>query len=43
MKTFLFAGQMFGLSSKEIDVLVREMDDLPKDREVVQRGGTRCV
>ena len=34
MKTFLFAGQMFGLSSKEIDVLVREMDDLPKDRRL---------
>ena len=34
MKTFLFAGQMFGLSSKEIDVLVREMDDLPRDRRL---------
>lgn len=34
MKTFLFAGQMFGLSSKEIDVLVRDMDDLPRDRRL---------
>ena len=34
MKTFLFAGQMFGLSSKEIDVLVRDLDNLPKDRKL---------
>ena len=34
MKTFLFAGQMFGLSSKEIDVLVRDLDNLPRDRRL---------
>jgi hypothetical protein len=34
LKTFLFAGQMFGLSSKEIDVLVRDLDNLPRDRRL---------
>ena len=34
MKTFLFFGQMFGLSSKEIDVLVRDLDNLPRDRRL---------
>ena len=34
LKIFLTAGQVAGLSSKEIDVLVRDMDNLPKDRRL---------
>lgn len=32
MKMLLSAGQMAGLSSKEIDIVVRKLDDLPRER-----------
>jgi len=34
LKMFLAVGQVAGLGSKEIDILVREMDDLPRDRRL---------
>lgn len=32
MKMLLTAGQMAGLSSKEIDIVVRRLDDMPRER-----------
>ena len=34
MKMFLTAGQVIGLSSKEVDILVRDLDNLPRDRRL---------
>ena len=34
MKMFLTAGQVVGLSSKEVDILVRDLDNLPRDRRL---------